>query len=270
MLRTLQGEGEANEMEVGEEGAVEDHAQFAQRLLQDEAMLFITVRSSSAADVPKVLRVVEETKRLRYKSGMEEELHQYVSYDTSNKAKGPRRINLNDPNPKGKSRSKDDYTPPESLVIHLSKIDMPELRPRAEVKDPGPELGWIPETAGTTVQEPAKGKGKGKGREDAKVQKRAEKGHKAEKEQKQHTTSRPEPSKQSRPASRPSTYHTPPHLPHPYQPSPLPSQLSNPGIYAAPPPFPSGTAPSVPRWNRPPGPPPPTQSGTILSPWLRR
>lgn len=34
MLRTLQGEGEANELEVGEEGAVEDWAQFAQRLLQ--------------------------------------------------------------------------------------------------------------------------------------------------------------------------------------------------------------------------------------------
>lgn len=34
MLRTLQGEGEANELEVGEEGAVDDWAQFAQQLLQ--------------------------------------------------------------------------------------------------------------------------------------------------------------------------------------------------------------------------------------------
>lgn len=32
-------------------------------------MLFITVRSASAAEVPKVLRVVEETKRFRHKSG---------------------------------------------------------------------------------------------------------------------------------------------------------------------------------------------------------
>ena len=42
---------------------------FCVRTTQDEAMLFITVRSASAASVPKVLRVVEETKRLRYKSG---------------------------------------------------------------------------------------------------------------------------------------------------------------------------------------------------------
>ena len=37
--------------------------------MQDEAMLFVSIRSASAAQVPKVLRVVEETKRLRYKSG---------------------------------------------------------------------------------------------------------------------------------------------------------------------------------------------------------
>ena len=32
-------------------------------------MLFVSIRSASAAQVPKVLRVVEETKRLRHKSG---------------------------------------------------------------------------------------------------------------------------------------------------------------------------------------------------------
>ena len=37
--------------------------------MQDEALLFVSVRSASAAQVPKVLRVVEETKRLRHKSG---------------------------------------------------------------------------------------------------------------------------------------------------------------------------------------------------------
>ena len=156
-------------------------------------MLFITIRSASAAEVSKVLRVVEETKRLRYKSGelllfsrrtnkpknlifalegIDEELHQYVSYDTVKaKGQGPRRINLDDPAPKGKNHSKDAYTPPESLIVHLSKIDMPELRPRAEVKDPGPELGWVPE--GTIVHSPfpatsssPSNKSKGKGKDE--------------------------------------------------------------------------------------------------------
>lgn len=70
------------------------------------------------------------------------------------------------------------------------------------------------------------------------------------------TTLHPEPNKLTRPAS---TYHarTPSYLPHPYQPSPSPSQLNNPGIYAGVPP---------PNYNRPQN----TQSGSILSPWLRR
>lgn len=32
-------------------------------------MLFISIRSASAAQVPKVLQVVEETKRIRHKAG---------------------------------------------------------------------------------------------------------------------------------------------------------------------------------------------------------
>ena len=32
-------------------------------------MLFISIRSASQVQVPKVLKVVEETKRLRYKAG---------------------------------------------------------------------------------------------------------------------------------------------------------------------------------------------------------
>ena len=32
-------------------------------------MLFVTVRSASPAEVPKVLQVVEQTKRLRHKAG---------------------------------------------------------------------------------------------------------------------------------------------------------------------------------------------------------
>jgi len=87
-------------------------------------MLFITVKSAGAEQVPKVLQVVEEAKRLRYKNG-DGELHQYVLYDTE-KPKGPRRINLDDDNNKGKVN----YKPPNSLTVHLSKIDMPELQPK--------------------------------------------------------------------------------------------------------------------------------------------
>lgn len=74
----------------------------------------------------------------------DEELHQYVVYDSASDAarKGPRRINLDDPRAKAKGRS-GAYAPPTSLLVHLSKIDMPELRPRVEVRDPGPELGWV-------------------------------------------------------------------------------------------------------------------------------
>lgn len=38
--------------------------------LQDDAMLFITLKSAEAEQVPKVLQVVEETKRIRHKAGM--------------------------------------------------------------------------------------------------------------------------------------------------------------------------------------------------------
>lgn len=33
-------------------------------------MLFITVQTSAAAQVPKVLQVVEQTKRIRHKAGL--------------------------------------------------------------------------------------------------------------------------------------------------------------------------------------------------------
>lgn len=132
MMRTLQGEGEANEVEVGVEGTINDYAQYAEQLLKDDAMLFVTLRSFSAQQVPKVLAVVEQTKRLRHKSGVAETdpLFQYVVYDTP-QPKGPKRINLND-TPARKSA----YTPPTSLTIHLSKIDMPELQPRVDPSAP--------------------------------------------------------------------------------------------------------------------------------------
>ncbi|KAI0296565.1 hypothetical protein B0F90DRAFT_1811304 [Multifurca ochricompacta] len=113
---------EPNEVTVNEEGSVEDYGEYAECLLADDAMLFITVRSASPADVPKVLQVVEQVKRLRHKRGTSsEELHQYVVYDTQ--LAGPRRIKLDDPEP-------NTYTPPSSLTVHLSKISMPELSPR--------------------------------------------------------------------------------------------------------------------------------------------
>src|SRR5229473_1705076 len=98
-------------------------------------MLFITVRSSAAIQVPKVLQVVEETKRMRHKTGSsylsvsdllmpdprwlglddDQELHQYVLYDTGPTAptqKGPRRINLNDGPDNDKQKMDPKYAPP--------------------------------------------------------------------------------------------------------------------------------------------------------------
>jgi len=114
--------GQFNEVTVEDEGSVEDYGQYCANLFQDDAMLFVTILSVGSEQVPKVLQVVEETKRIRHKAGIEEELHQYVLYDTQPQ-KGPRRINLDTSNK---------YKPPESLTVHLSKIPMPELQPRAK------------------------------------------------------------------------------------------------------------------------------------------
>ncbi|KAH9990163.1 hypothetical protein BJV77DRAFT_1061040 [Russula vinacea] len=115
---------EPNEVTVDGEGSVDDYGEYAEGLLAD-AMLFITVRSASSADVPKVLQVVEHVKRLRHKrevatGSLSEELHQYVIYDTQPSAR-LQRIKLDDP--------PNAYKPPSSLTVHLSKIPMPELRP---------------------------------------------------------------------------------------------------------------------------------------------
>ncbi|KAH8103811.1 hypothetical protein BXZ70DRAFT_922806 [Cristinia sonorae] len=144
MLKTLQGEGEANEVEVGIEGTVDDYAKYSDGLLKDDAMLFITLRSFSAQQVPKVLAVVEQMKRIRHKAGIAETdpLFQYVVYDTP-KPKGPKRINLDDAPPKK------GYTPPTSLSVHLSKIDMPELQPRVD-----PSHGSAPSISGSTKPRP--------------------------------------------------------------------------------------------------------------------
>lgn len=92
----------------------------------------------------KVVQVAEATKRSWYKtSGYDEELHQYVnpSFDdlesAPKKGKGRRIINLDDPAiASTPSQSITPYQPPDSLVIHLSKISMPELEPKATGKNP--------------------------------------------------------------------------------------------------------------------------------------
>ncbi|THU97777.1 hypothetical protein K435DRAFT_796259 [Dendrothele bispora CBS 962.96] len=116
--------GEVNEVTVEEEGNVLDYASYCWNLLQDDAMLFVIIRSNTENEVPKVLQVLEETKRIRHRAGLEDDLHQYVVFDT--KKKGPKRINLDQP-------ANDEYTPPRDLHIHLSKIPMPELEPRPSI-----------------------------------------------------------------------------------------------------------------------------------------
>lgn len=60
----------------------------------------------------------------------EAELHQYVVYDEVKK-KVPKRINLDDVKPTTATT----YTPPTSLTVHLSKIDMPELQPKVTLDE---------------------------------------------------------------------------------------------------------------------------------------
>ncbi|KAF9462900.1 hypothetical protein BDZ94DRAFT_1164867 [Collybia nuda] len=120
--------GDYNEITVEEEGEVNDYAAYCVNIIKDDAILFVTLRSAAAEQVPKVLQVVEQTKRIRHKEGLsnETDLHQYVLYDT--KRVGPKRIILDD-------SAKAKYTPPNSLTVHLSKIDMPELQPKATTQD---------------------------------------------------------------------------------------------------------------------------------------
>ncbi|KAJ3928693.1 MAG: hypothetical protein NXY57DRAFT_901520 [Lentinula lateritia] len=58
-----------HEVTVHEEGEIEDYAKFCWRLLRDEAIAFITIRSGHSSQVQKVLEVVEATKRFRFEKG---------------------------------------------------------------------------------------------------------------------------------------------------------------------------------------------------------
>lgn len=71
--------GDVNEITVDEDGSVEDYAQYALGLLEDDAMLFITIQSFDAKTVPKVLLVVEETKRIRHRRSTFPPVHLPIS-----------------------------------------------------------------------------------------------------------------------------------------------------------------------------------------------
>ncbi|PIL25495.1 hypothetical protein GSI_13385 [Ganoderma sinense ZZ0214-1] len=315
-VRNAVGEGDVNEVEVWEECDVMDYAQYAERLLNDEAMLFISIRSASQLQVPKVLKVVEETKRLRYKAGIaeEEELHQYVIYETDKpQRKPPRRINLDDPDPrKGKIKEPDigRYSPPTSLTVHLSKIDMPELQPKTNaataprrssgsntpvVRAPSPQVSLPPPSTQYSLPPPLseysqpplstqysqpppstpysqpppssqyslpppplpvplpmhikelpEKERKRIEKESRRLEKERER---MEKESRRKDKARresylPQPSFGAPPATN--KLSRPAHMPHPYQPSPSPSQLGNPAIYTAPPPPPPQRQSSAP------------------------
>ena len=112
------------------------------------------------------------------------ELHQYVIYEQT-KPKGPKIIKLDDP--KGKNAEMENYTPPTSLTVHLSKIDMPELKPRA------------------TAQAPPDKKGKGKEKE------KKEKEKPGKKDKRKEGDKKPKPSPSPPPSSGNSN---PPSIPH--------------------------------------------------------
>lgn len=93
-------------------------------------MIYIILRPHSQEHVSKVVQVAEATKRFHYKSGgHDEELFQYVTMEDAKPEKsGPKVINLDDGNKKKKEK---EYRPPQTLTVHLSKIPMPELQPKA-------------------------------------------------------------------------------------------------------------------------------------------
>ncbi|TFY61486.1 hypothetical protein EVG20_g7041 [Dentipellis fragilis] len=204
--------GEVNEITVEDECDVDDWAAYAANLLEDDAMLFITVRSAAAVQVPKVLQVVEQTKRIRHKRGLPSELHQYVLYDTQQQTPSPpRRIKLDDPPPGAASvPAVAGYSPPQSLVVHLSKISIPELQPRTKADvDRGGSI--MDRTRMRAHSPPGKDKEQEKEREK---EKRKDKG-------------KGKASPPSNKTHRPTQSHS-----H----SPSPAQLNNPSLYVAPPP----------------------------------
>ncbi|EJU03538.1 hypothetical protein DACRYDRAFT_105696 [Dacryopinax primogenitus] len=131
---------DGNEIFIIDDVPVHDYVQQCAELLLDENILFIILRAQSTTAVPKCVTVAEEVKRWIYRSTDEDqELHQYVTTDEKvdgrGKGRGKHRINLDEP----VNNPKHDYHPlgpPQTLTIHLSKIPMPELQPKAAPKPP--------------------------------------------------------------------------------------------------------------------------------------
>ncbi|KAK1222126.1 hypothetical protein PQX77_015054 [Marasmius sp. AFHP31] len=221
---------EMNEVVVEDEGGIDDYAKYSWNLLQDDAMLFVIVRSQGQEQVQKVVQVVEEIKRLHHKAGEEDPLHQYVTMDAIEQ-KGPKRINLDD------QKGKTPYKPPENIRIHLSKIPLPELQPK--VKNP-PRLPVV-ESSSSKGKDREKSKEKEKERAKEKEKARKKDGKKSKDVSPSASPTAPSPSSRltkpisshSRSASSP---HIHSHQVHPHHPSPSPSQLNNPGLNVAPPP----------------------------------
>ncbi|KAG8836081.1 hypothetical protein FRC17_010014 [Serendipita sp. 399] len=119
-----------NDVVIGDEASVEDFANHCVQLLKDPSMLYIVLRSHSPEHVPKVIQVAEATKRFHYKSGgHNEELHQYVTMeDKKPEQEGPKVIKLDQASSKKKEK---EYKLPQVVTVHLSKIPMPELQPKA-------------------------------------------------------------------------------------------------------------------------------------------
>ncbi|KAH7094037.1 hypothetical protein BKA62DRAFT_834410 [Auriculariales sp. MPI-PUGE-AT-0066] len=112
-----------NEVLIAGDVNVNDYARYGCDLLKDDNILYIVLKSGGPDEVPKVMAVAEGVKRLRHKAGVEENLHFYPTYNEA-PVKGPKVIKLDD------SPSAAPYQPPMNLIIHLSKIPMPELQPK--------------------------------------------------------------------------------------------------------------------------------------------
>ncbi|PVF99867.1 hypothetical protein CPB86DRAFT_783253 [Serendipita vermifera] len=142
---------------VGDQGHPEDYAKHCVDMLKDESMLYIVIRPQSSEHVAKVIQVAEATKRFYYKSVRhDEDLHQYVSMEDAQPVNtGPKVINLDDG---GKKKGKP-YIPPQTVTVHLSKIAMPELQPKA--KQPSPKAAnAVPSSSSSPNNKPAKSSGR--------------------------------------------------------------------------------------------------------------
>ncbi|KAH8105550.1 hypothetical protein DFH11DRAFT_1644548 [Phellopilus nigrolimitatus] len=215
--------GELGEVLVDEEGEVNDYAQYCSNLLEGDNMLFVVLLSSSPATVSKVLQIAHQTKRIRHKAGSNGELFQYVQYDAvqPEAKKGPRIIKLD-----GDAGELNKYEPPESLTVHLSKIPMPELQPKAKGNE---------KTKGKEITDKERKRREKAAESERKEREKKEKKNKERGKGRAQSLDRTERRSEGNllpKKSSPNISHISSHRLHPDQPSP--SQLNNPIIYAAP------------------------------------